>query len=134
MDEISVVPFKFSHLPLLYDMLKSQQYLGISHITMKNLPKIGYIALLKKQPIATGFLRRVEGGYAQIDGLASNPYFGSQVRHEGMSRVVNSLIAEAKDLRLEGILGITKDLGILKRATELGFERVEQILLAISLK
>lgn len=132
--DISVVPFKFSYLPMLYDMLKSQQYLDISQIRMSNLPKIGYIALLNKQPVAAGFLRRVEGGYGQIDGLTSNAYLGSIIRHQGISKVVNSLLSEAKSLRLEGVLAITKDQGVLKRGIELGFTVVEQTLLALPLK
>lgn len=115
-------------------MLKSQQYLDISHISMKTLPKIGYIALMNKQPIAAGFLRRVEGGYAQMDGLTSNAYFGSQIRHEGIRKVVDSLIADAKDLRLSGVIAFTGDHGILRRAKDLGFKTVDQSLIALEIK
>ncbi len=119
---------------MLFDMLKSQQYLDISHINMKTLPKIGYIALLGKTPIAAGFLRRVEGGYAQMDGLCSNAQFGSIVRHEGVSKVVQALISEAKDLKLQGIIGFTQDTSVLKRAKDIGFKTVEQSIIALSIK
>lgn len=133
-NDISLVPFKFSYLPLLFDMLKSQQYLDISHINMKTLPKIGYIALLGKNPVAAGFLRRVEGGYAQIDGLTSNSSFGGIIRHEGIRKVVDALISEAKDLKLKGIMGFTHDDGVLKRAKDLGFKTVDQTIIALSIK
>lgn len=112
-------------------MLKSQNYLHISEITMKTLPKIGYIALMNKTPIAAGFLRRVEGGYAQMDCLTSNAMFGSLIRHEGVKAVVDSLLDEAKVLRLHGVIGFTSDAGVLKRAESLGFHIVPQTLIAI---
>lgn len=125
LDEVSIVPFKYKHLPLLHEMLKSQNYLGICYIEMKTLPKIGFIALLNNQPIAAGFLRRVEGGFAQIDTLASNAYFGSQIRHAGVSKVVDSLIEEAKHLKLRGIISVSSDTGTLKRAIDLGFKALD---------
>lgn len=132
-NEVYVIPFKYKHLELLYDMLEKRQYLNISLINMKTLPKIGYIALLNHQPIAAGFLRRVEGGYAQIDCLTSNPYFGSQVRNEGISKVIDNIIEEAKVLGLHGILGFTEDFGVLQRAKSLGFQVVEQTLIGLRL-
>lgn len=133
-NEISIVPFKFKYLPLLLDMLKDRDFVNISQISMKTLPKIGYIAFMHNQPIAAGFLRRVEGGYAQMDTLVSNPYFGSLIRHEGINKVVSALIDEAKVLRLEGIVAFTKDEGVLKRALSIGFVEVNQQLIALNLK
>lgn len=130
---VNVVPFKFKHLPLLLEMLNSRSYMGIATVNMKTLPKIGYIALLEGQPIAAGFLRRVEGGFAQLDGLTSNPYFGSIIRHEGIEKVVNSLIAEAKSLQLHGIIAFSSDKGVLSRSEGLGFQTVEQTIIALPL-
>lgn len=118
---------------MLYALLESQNYAGISDIVPKTLPKIGYIALLGSQAVAVGFLRKVEGGFAQIDTLASNAYFGSQVRNSGITIVVDELIRSAKQLKLKGILATTSDEGILKRAKSIGFHEVNQSLIAISL-
>ncbi len=101
---------------------------------MKMLPKIGYITLMNKQPIAAGFLRRVEGGFGQMDTLVSNPYFGSQIRHIGINKVVDLLIDEAKTLKLHGVIGFTPDAGILKRAIDRGFHTVEQVFIALPLR
>lgn len=98
---------------------------------MKTLPKIGYMALMNGHPIAAGFLRRVEGGYAQIDTLTSNKQFGSIVRHEGIKLIVDTLVNDAKDLKLKGIIAFTKDAGIIKRAEDIGFHVVEQSLIAL---
>lgn len=111
----------------------AQGYLGVSAITMKTLPKIGYISLLNNHPIAAGFLRRVEGGYAQLDTLVSNPYFGSKIRHIGIKKVVASLIDDAKTLKLQGIIAFTADQGVLKRAADLGFHTIDQRLIALKL-
>lgn len=118
---------------MLIEMHKDREYLHMNYITMKSLPKIGYIAVMNKQPIAAGFLRRVEGGYAQLDTLVSNPYFGSQIRHVGIKLVVDSLLAEAKDLKLLGIVSFSQDTGILSRAKALGFQVVDQTLICLRL-
>lgn len=131
-NEISIVPFKFKYLPLLIDMLKDRNFTSISQITMKSLPKLGYIALMHKQPIAAGFLRRVEGGYAQIDTLVSNPYFGSLIRHDGINKVVATLINDAKDLNLIGIIAFTEDKSVIIRAKTLGFQVVNQEIISLS--
>lgn len=130
---LNIVPFKFKHLEQLHEMLKSQNYLDISHIEMQTLPKVGYITLLNDQPIAAGFLRRVEPHFAQLDTLVSNAYFGSQVRHEGINLVVAELLADAKRLKLKGIIALTEDKGILKRAKSLGFHTVEHTVIALRL-
>ncbi len=100
---------------------------------MQNLPKIGYICYFGKQPVAAGFLRRVEPDYAQMDTFISNPYFGSKVRHEALNKIIDALIDDAKQLELKGILAFTKDQGIFKRATERGFTVIEQALLSLRL-
>lgn len=114
-------------------MLKSNNYVGVSDISMKNLPKIGYIALLNDQPVAAGFLRRVEGGYSQMDGLTSNPFFGGMIRHDGIRLVVDALIRDAKELKLQGIIAFTKDQGVLTRAKSIGFHSPQEQLIALKL-
>lgn len=104
-------------------------------IRMKTLPKIGYIAYLGNIPVAAGFLRRLEGGFAQMDTLVSNPYLGSKTRHIAIDKVVNSLIEDAKTLDLEGVIGLTADLGVLRRAEDMGFKVLDtQKLIALRLR
>jgi len=132
--EIEVVPFKYAHLPLLLEMLTDQNTPWATKVSMKSLPKIGYIALLNKQPVAAGFLRRVEcDEVAQIDCLTSNPWFGSIIRHAAITNVVNRLIEDAKLLKLQGIIAFTKDLGVLSRAKELGFQQNDEKLVVLKL-
>ena len=56
-----------------------------------------------------------------MDTLVSNPYFGSQIRHLAIDKVVKSLIEDAKTLDLEGIVAFTSDSGILNRALSMNF-------------
>jgi len=107
-------------------MLEDREYIGLEHVTYKSLPKIGFIALMHQQPIAVGFLRRVEGGYGQIDTLASNPWFGSKIRHEGITKIVKALIDEAASLKLLGLLAITEDKSVIERSKDSGFQVLNQ--------
>lgn len=129
--EISIVPFKYKHYDMLIDMLTAQKYKGISYITFKSLPKIGYIALRKGTPVAAGFLRRLEGNMAHFDGLTTNPFLGSIIRNQGISSIVNTLINEAKSIGLDGIVATTNDESVLKRAESLGFTLVPQKIIAL---
>lgn len=130
---VKIVKFRAKHMPLLLEMLKSQNYLGISTIELRTLPKIGYIAMMSNQPIAAGFLRKVEPCYAQLDTLCSNSHFGSAIRHAGVSLVVDMLTDTAKSLKLEGIIATTMDNSVLLRAKSLGFHVVEQVIIALPL-
>lgn len=129
LDSVHIVPFKHKYFDLLQEMHEKQHLaLGIK-LSMQDLPKIGYICLLGKQPVAAGFLRRVEPNYAQLDTFLSNPYMGSQIRHRGLTLITDALLEDAADLDLKGVLVITKDESILKRAKIEGFTVVDQTLL-----
>jgi hypothetical protein len=129
--EVHVVPFKFKHLQQLIEILQSQKlYRDCGYLHGNHLPRVGYIAFYGKQPIAAGFLRRVEPCFAQLDTLTSNALFGSQVRHEGIKLVVDELTEEAKRLKLKGIIAHTSDSGILSRAQSIGFHVVPQTIIA----
>lgn len=93
-------------------------------ITMKTLPKIGYIAFYNKVPVAAGFLARVEPNMGMLDSFTSNPYLGSQIRHEALKLVIDTLIDDAKRMKLKRIIAMSKDSGILNRALELGFVHI----------
>lgn len=131
MNDITIHPFKFKHFKDLQEILKSNDYLGLNHIEMKTLPKIGYIVYKGKTPIAAGFLRRLEPCYAHIDTLCSNKYCGSILRHEGVSTVVNTLLQDAKRLKLKGLIATTTDQGILARAKDLGFHIINETLIGL---
>lgn len=97
------------------------------------LPEIGFIAFEGSNPISAGFLRRVEGGFAQIDTLVTNADFDKNTRNQGLSAVVSVLIKTAKDLNLNGLMFLTSEESIIERAKELGFHYVNQVVMAKAL-
>lgn len=116
---------------MLKEMLGSQGF--TQPINMRELPKVGFISFIGKHAIAAGFLRKVEGGYALLDGLTSNAQFGSQFRHIGISKVVNELILTAKQLKLKGIIATTSDESIIKRAKTEGFQVLNEVVMSMPL-
>lgn len=98
-----------------------------------HIPKIGYIAMLGDQPMAACFIRRVECDIiAQIDGLTSNKAFDSILRHKAIDMILTQLITEAKAMKLQGLIGCTKDDGVMKRIKELGFKTLTEKLVVLS--
>jgi len=114
---------------MLLSMLQDQNTPWIKDISYQTLPKIGYISILGNHPIAAGFLRKVEGGYGQLDTFVTNPYFGSQIRHLAIERIVDSLLLEAEVEDMKGIIAISEDQGIIDRAKEKGFFVIPQTIL-----
>lgn len=132
MVEISLIPYKAKHFRLIQELHASNK----AHFaeTNKTLPKIGYIALLGNEPIACGFVRRLEPVFAQIDSLASNGSFGSAIRHAGIKLVVDALLEDCKQLKFQVITCWTNDKGITQRSIDHGFQVIPGIILAKSLK
>lgn len=130
---VYILPFKFKHLSCLQELHALQGKPNEPGLTMRDLPKIGFIAFMGKSPVAAGFLRRVEPNIGQLDTFVTNPYFGSHFRHQGIIKVWEALKNEAKDLNLKGIITYTEDLGIEAHAISEGFQVVNQVLLAKAL-
>lgn len=126
---VEVHKYKESYYNTLIMMLESQQYPQLTYITQDSLPEIGFIASDSATHIAMGFLRMVEGGYAQIDGLVSNASLSSELRHFGISLVVEKLMQTAKEMNLKGIISYTSDESVIKRANRLGFSSIPQTIL-----
>jgi hypothetical protein len=131
--KIKILEFKHKHYGMLLSMLDDRETEWIQHISYKTLPKIGYIVVFGKHPIAAGFLRRLEGGYGQLDTFVTSPHFGSMFRDGALNLIVDRLLDDAKSLDLLGIMAITKDEGIISRAKERGFNTIPQVLLGLDL-
>lgn len=116
---------------MLWDALCSQ---GVDkdhlndHYGIESLPEVGYADGDK----AFGFLRMVEGGFAQIDTLVSNAKYGSIDRNNAISDVVYHLLEAAKQLKVKGIVCYTEIPSIISRAKELGFTKLNHQVIAIS--
>jgi N-acetylglutamate synthase-like GNAT family acetyltransferase len=101
----------------------------MSHIDYKTLPKIGYVAMRDATIVAACFLRRVEGGYGQLDTLATNPYLGSKIRNEAINLLFDQLIGDAEELELVGLMVITEYASMIDRFQHRGFTKVNQTLI-----
>lgn len=101
--------------------------------TPETLPQIGYIATEGTNVVAIGFLRHVEGNMALLDTLVTNAECSSEMRHLGISAVVDALISMAKQLELRYFMAFTVDDGIIKRAFDLGFVITNQRLIVLHL-
>lgn len=133
---VNITRFKpKKHMEVLVDMHRSQEYKDMYAIGLETLPKIGFISFSNTefQYIAAGFLRIVEGGFGQLDTFVTNPSLDSHVRDEGLNLLVETLINEAKTLKLKGIYAHTASINIIKRAEETGFHVINQSIIALKL-
>ena len=97
------------------------------------MPKYGFVALEGDIPVAFAFLRRVEGGAAQLDGLTSNPECEGNLRNEALDAVVMSCITKAKHLNITQLIAFTKDESTFKRSGRIGFVELPHHLIAFDL-
>jgi hypothetical protein len=110
-----------------------QQSDTFHHLTEDTLPALGAVATNGNDCVAFGFLRMVEGGYCQIDTLVSNAALSSEIRHEGVSELVKTLIETAKSLNLKGIIAFTSDKTVVARAEATGFRVIPSVVIALPL-
>ena len=128
---VEISPYTYKMLPAVQYLHETQGHSDAS-IVGECLPKIGFVATDSDDIVAIGFLRIVEGGFAQIDTLVSNGTLSPWTRHKGISGVVDALINEAKRLKLKGIMALTLDKSILMRAEAIGFKVIPQTVIGLS--
>lgn len=133
---VNITKFKVSkHLEPLEMMHIAHEYKDMEAISQEVLPNIGYICYSNQeyQYVAAGFLRMVEGGYAQIDTLVTNPAIEPSIRHEAINLLVSTLIQRAKELKLKGIYALTLQKDIIERAEATGFRVIDHKVVALRL-
>lgn len=88
---------------------------------LAELPLLGVIAYRGTRAIAAGFLRTVEGNFAMIDSLISNPDAVGAVRSAALDAVISQLIDLAKELGIKSLISTSRDYNTVKRAERHGF-------------
>ncbi len=83
--------------------------------------------------LATAFLRMVEGGFAQLDGLCTNPAQPGEVRSQAIDKVVEHVISEAKSMGLKNIHAFSMDKNTLVRSLKHGFTATPHAMIALNL-
>lgn len=118
------------YLPMVEQLKAREAYIP----SPKELPKIGY-AIFKNETIqvASGFLRKVEGGYAQIDSVCTNPACSSEDRHEALELLVKTLLHKAKMSKINNVLFLTVDESTIVRSQNHGFKKLPQTVMAVDL-
>lgn len=95
--------------------------------------EIGFVVFNENEPICAAFLRLIEGKYALLDGLISNPNAESQLRNDGINLVVEKIISIAKHLGIKQIIAFSIDKGTLSRALLYGFAIADDRMIKLDL-
>ena len=69
-------------------------------IHLDNLPEIGFIAFEGPTALAVAFLRQIEGGYACLDVVVSNPEVSAKCRLEALQATSIAALKRAVGMRL----------------------------------
>lgn len=85
-------------------------------------------------PIAVGFLRKIEGNQIGIIEIHINAYIGSVLAFKGFDMVLNMLVSEAKDMKLQEIIMLKPDNASILKAEAIGFHTIKHSIAALSLK
>lgn len=134
MDKLTVQAYRPDLIGIVRDLHESQQYPNMHLVTNEVLPRIGYVVFQDEMPVASGFLRLMEGGFGLIDSYATNAKLSSDIRHLGLEIITNNIIEISKGLKLNGIFAFTADKGIISRAEATGFQQVNQSVYVLPLK
>lgn len=122
-----VVAFNLEHLEWLQLWLREN---GAYPPALTHLPEISAVAEIKGIPTAMGFIRKVEGGYGIVDGLASNPMQSAQDRDDALNAVLESLMDTADGQGMI-LMAWVKDKNTLMRSERHGFKPLPGVTLII---
>lgn len=106
------------HMEVMWSWLSARQ---LDLPDESSVPQIGYICFEDNTPVAMGFIRRVEGGFGQLDGLASNPKCSSESRNLAIDAVVEKLIIRSQEEGMKALISFSEDKNTLLRSIKHGF-------------
>lgn len=87
----------------------------------EEMPALGWVASDLESPVAMAFLRRVEGGYAILDGLVTDPEAPGSLRSKAIDLVVKKVLDTAKELGIKAVTATSVDANTLVRSNKHGF-------------
>ena len=91
------------------------------HIPGDDMPETGIIAQDAAGPIACVFLRKCEGGYAQVDGMTSNPERSPQERDAALHMLTRHIEYLAKRQGIRKLIAFSIDKNTLLRSYKHGY-------------
>ncbi len=95
------------------------QHRGLECPTIDDMPAIGVVVYAGGVIAAMAFLRRVEGGFGQIDGLCTDPEASPELRHQAIEEAVSKIVTKAKELSLKSLMGLSADYSTITRVCSL---------------
>lgn len=101
LDNVDIQLFNYdSHFETLSTWLKQH---GQPIPSREDMPALGYVTLKNGQLTGAAFLRMVEGGFAQVDGLTVDPTQDSKTRSDTINILVTQILDAAKTLKIKAI-------------------------------
>lgn len=100
---------------------------------LNDVPLTGAVAFCYEKPVAIGFLRYVEGQYALIDGLVTDPAALPDVRDKAIDELVRHLVLMAKRSGTRRIMAHSVDKNTILRSQRHGFETLPDTMIALNL-
>ena len=97
-------------------------------------PKYGFMAFDDDKAIASCFLRRVEGGYGQIDGLVVDKTIAKCLKRQAIDTVIKKCRDKAKSLRMKGVLAFCQSDRTIVTALSHGFVQLPHTMLGLNVK
>lgn len=95
-------------------------------------PKLGLIVSHCNVPVGVAFIRQIEGGKGLIDGFLSDPECELSIRTKALDLLILDLIELAKANRMSGLIGLTVNPRVIKRAKKLGFSHMDHTLVSMA--
>lgn len=119
-----------SHMDDLGAWLKARNQRVPLH---NEMPALGFVVRSSDHAVAMGFIRRVEGGFGQLDGLCTNPHAPAKDRNDAIDLVVSKLLQSARELEIKGLVSTSIDKNTLERSLKHGFTQQPHSVIAIDL-
>lgn len=119
------------HMFMLSKILRSHK---VNPPKLTQMPQYGFVAIDDSaQIIASAFIRRVEGGFCQLDGLATDPEKDPVSRNTAINCVLMAVYLKAKELGYKEIMAFSMDNSTLLRSERHGFVKLPHALIALDL-
>lgn len=97
------------------------------------LPRLGLLASHCNRPVATAFLRMMEGNSAMIDGLICDPHYDPITRSQCIDELGDALIELAKHQEFKSIFALTLNQRMVERSKKMGFTPLKHKLLMLKI-
>ena len=104
------------------------------HPPVLDFPINGYCVLHDDTIVCCGFLRLIEGGYALLDGYATDPDAPAELRNKSLNLLTKYLVTRAKQIGIRGLFATSIDNNTIKRALEHKFSVLPYAVLVLDIR